>query len=86
MALFNKKKKELKEDIKKVENSTTEIITTDTLDTNVQDEDMAKDLASLVNESITVWVKKYHLENLPRDIILDQVIGILETYRNLLNW
>lgn len=49
-----------------------------------EDEDMAKDLAYLVGEAISVWAKKYQLENMPRKIILEQAISILSTTRDFM--
>lgn len=47
-------------------------------------DDMAKDLAVLVGNAITIWAQKYHLENLPRDIILDQAVSIINAVKSQL--
>lgn len=48
------------------------------------DDGMARDLAVLVGNAITVWAKKYHLESLPKDIVLDQALAIIATVRDSL--
>lgn len=47
-------------------------------------DDMTEDLAKLINDAISIWAKKYHLETLPRDVILDQVLTILTAVRESL--
>lgn len=58
------------------------IVSSDTNHETVADDDMAKDLAMLVGNAITIWAKKYGLENLPKDIILDQAISIMMTAKD----
>ncbi len=48
------------------------------------DDDMAKDLAVLIGNAISLWTKKYHLESMPYDVVLDQVLSIISTIRNSL--
>lgn len=48
------------------------------------DDNMAKDLAILVFQAINVWKKKYHMENLPQDIVLNQVMDIILAYRDFM--
>lgn len=48
----------------------------------IPEDDMVRDLAVLVGKAITTWEKKYGLENLPRDIALDQAISILVAARD----
>lgn len=52
-------------------------------DTDV-DEDMAKDLAHFVGDAIAIWAKKYQLDNVPSDIILEQAISILLIMHDLM--
>lgn len=89
MALFGKVRK--KESEKLVEtlvdandSFNTEVITKTLCGTDVEDGDMAKDLAYLVGDAISVWAKKYQLENTPRKIILEQAISILLTTRDFM--
>ena len=49
-----------------------------------QDSDMVKDLALLVSNAIEIWTKKYGLKNLPRYIVLEQVISILSTVKEIM--
>lgn len=48
------------------------------------DDNMAKDLAILVFQAINVWKKKYHMENLPQDIVLNQAMDIILAYRDFM--
>ena len=85
MALFGKERKKESEgfvDVNDLRN--TKVITKTLCSTEVEDEDMAKDLAYLVGEAISVWAKKYQLENMPRKIILEQAISILSTTRDFM--
>lgn len=58
------------------------MVSSDAIHETVADDDMAKDLAMLVGKAITIWAKKYGLNNLPKDIILDQAISILMTAKD----
>lgn len=89
MAIFGKVKKKELEGLAEAlvdvnDSSNTEVITKKLCDPSVADGDMARDLAYLVGDAITVWAKKYQLENMPRDIILDQAISILLTMRDFM--
>lgn len=59
-----------------VEGSFTEFDTT-----NDADNDMARDLSVRIGKAISEWRRKYHLEGLPADIILDQVIDIIKAIK-----
>lgn len=89
MVLFGKVRKKDPEGLVEAlvdvnDSSNTEVIGKKLCDTGVADGDMARDLAYLVGDAITVWAKKHQLENMPRDIILDQAISILLTMRDLM--
>lgn len=45
-------------------------------------DDMTQDLAIRIGSAISSWANKYHLEHLPRDIVLDQALAILTTVRD----
>lgn len=85
MTLYGKVRKKESEGIVDANDSfNTEVITKTLCGTDVEDGDMAKDLAYLVGDAISVWAKKYQLENMPRKIILEQAISILLTTRDLM--
>lgn len=44
-------------------------------------DDMAKDLSSRIGKAISEWTQKYHLEGIPTEIILDQVLNIITAVR-----
>lgn len=85
MDLFRKERKKESEgfvDVNDLRN--TKVFTKTLCSAEVEDEDMAKDLAYLVGEAISVWAKKYQLENIPRKIILEQAISILSATRDFM--
>lgn len=43
--------------------------------------DPAHDLAHMIGQTLEQWTQKHNLESMPKDIIMDQVIAILQTVR-----
>ncbi|WP_419035257.1 hypothetical protein [Dysosmobacter sp.] len=43
----------------------------------VQDSEMARDLLTFIAGGIEAWAQKYHLENMPKDIVFSQAMVIL---------
>ena len=87
MVLFGKERKNELEgfvDVNNLRNTKDITKTLCSVEVEDEDEDMAKDLAYLVGEAISVWAKKYQLENMPRKIILEQAISILSTTRDFM--
>ncbi len=66
---------------KQVKIEPTNLVTLTKTVENTAKDDMAEDLAYAVEDALTAWAKKYGLENLPRDLILDHAITILQTVR-----
>ena len=44
-------------------------------------DDMTKDLSSRIGKAISEWTQKYHLEGIPTEIVLDQVLNIITAVR-----
>jgi len=87
MVLFGKERKNELEgfvDVNDLRNTKDITKTLCSVEVEDEDKDMAKDLAYLVGEAISVWAKKYQLENMPRKIILEQAISILSTTRDFM--
>lgn len=85
MALLGNIRKKEQERMSDVNiSSNIEVIPSNFCGMDVAEGNMASDLAYLVSNAITVWAKKHQLENIPRDIILDQAISILLTMRDFM--
>lgn len=46
---------------------------------NLYDNDIAKDLMYMVGISIEEWAKKYNMENMPKKIVFQQALSIMNS-------
>lgn len=53
--------------------------------TNQVDSDIARDLMILIGNSIDEWARRYGMEQLPRKIILEQALSIMNTWVSMMN-
>lgn len=49
--------------------------------TNLYDNDIAKDLMYMVGISIEEWAKKYNMEKLPKRIVFQQALSIMNSVK-----
>ena len=50
----------------------------------VEENDMAKDLMIMVGSTIEQWAQKYNMENLPKKIVFNQALAIMNAMEEII--